>query len=234
MILIGILSDDAQTGPLLEESVRNYLEESNIAYRIHSFCKGVEFIRSRSTYDVVFLDDRINDMSLTDAVHFTRIVSKDTRIVLVAEQEQLSLYNHGPEVSDALAKPVEKADVARVLRHVMQGVKNKEGKYFALKTPRGIVSLFTGSIYYVEVYDHELLYHTEMGDFKTYGRLLDIQQKLQGYSFIQCNRSYLVNMRHVQSMNNDHLIVNGTRIQIAKSRHKSVQKQFIDYLGECI
>ena len=94
-------------------------------------------------------------------------------------------------------------------RHVMQSVKNKEGKYFALKTPRGIVSLFTGSIYYVEVYDHELLYHTEMGDFKTYGRLLDIQQKLQGYSFIQCNRSYLVNMRHVQSMNNDHLIVTG-------------------------
>ena len=39
-------------------------------------------------------------------------------------------------------------------------------------------------------------------------------------------------MRHVQSVHNDYLMVNGEKIQIAKSHHKEIRERFLHYMGE--
>ena len=94
------------------------------------------------------------------------------------------------------------------------------------------MSISSNSIFYVEVYDHDLIYHTDQGDYKVRGQLSEVRKKLEDHHFIQCNRSYLVNMRHVKRLQSDYLEVNGVRIQISKSHQKEIEQRFINYLGK--
>ena len=103
---------------------------------------------------------------------------------------------------------------------------------FALKTSDGIVSLSSNDITYVEVFDHNLAYHTTKGVHEVRGRLSDVVKKLDPKRFIMCNRSFVVNLRFVSSACGEYLVVDGKKIYISKSHSKEIMKHFSNFLGE--
>ena len=84
----------------------------------------------------------------------------------------------------------------------------------------------------VEVFDHNLVYHTTKGNYDIRGRLSDVMKRLDPKRFIMCNRSYVVNLRYVSNINNDFLVVDGTQISISKSHRKEILQHFSNFLGE--
>ncbi len=232
MILIAIVDDDRQERQALENCIERYLDETDTAHLIHRFDGGVEFIRSRTVYDIVFMDIQLGDMDGLDAARFLRIVNKDAKLIFVTHMAQLAIRGYEVSAMDFILKPVDRLTIDRVMDRALSSVEKDKGSFFALKTPQGVFSLSSRSIYYVEVYDHDLVYHTEQGDYKVRGRLGEVKDMLEDRFFIQCSRSYLVNVRHVQSLHSDHLMVNGIKIQIAKSHHKELEEMFIDYQKE--
>lgn len=229
MILIAIVDGHQQERKTLEEFVAHSLNEKNIAHLIHKFDSGVEFIRSRTLYEIVFMDIQMADMDGLDAARFLRIVNKDAKLIFVTHLAQLAIRGYEVDAMDFLVKPIDRFTIERVLERALSCIEKDCGSYFLLKTPQSIISLPTRIIYYVEVYDHDLVYHTEQGDYRARGRLSDVREKFNGLFFVQCSRSHLVNMCHVQSLHNDHLMINGTKVQITKSHRKEIEQMFIDY-----
>ncbi|MEG2951514.1 MAG: LytTR family DNA-binding domain-containing protein, partial [Clostridia bacterium] len=111
-------------------------------------------------------------------------------------------------------------------------IQNQSGVAIVLKTARDVISISSNKIYFVEVYDHDLIYHTEQGEFRARGQLSEVRKKLNDEQFILCNRSYLVNLRYINSVHDNHLVVNGESVQISKSHRKEIEKRFVSYLGE--
>lgn len=232
MILIAIVDDNRQDGQALEESIERYFEGRNAAHHIHRFASAVEFIRSPTAYNIVFMDIRMDDMNGLDAAYFLRIVNKDAKLIFVTRMVQMAIHGYEVGATDFLAKPAQQSAVDRALDRALAGLEVSSGSYFALKTADGIVSLPVCGIYYVEVYDHSLIYHTQQGDYRVRGRFGEVREKLNDRYLLPCGRSHLVNMRHVQSLHGDHLTVNGVKIHVAKSRRKRLEQVFLSCLGE--
>ena len=234
MILIAIVDNNQEEMQALETLVKNHLDKDSIAYVIHKFDSGVEFICSRAAYDIVFMEVRIDDMEDLDAARFLRIVNKDAKLIFVTHQAQQAIHGYKVDAMDFIVKPADQSTVDGVLDRALKSLEKSGGSLFALKTSSSIISLSTFNIYYVEVYDHDLIYHTKQGDYRVRGRLGEVREKLGDRFFIQCSRSYLVNIRHVESLHSDYLIVNGDKIQITKSHHKKIEQLFLNYLSDAL
>ena len=105
---------------------------------------------------------------------------------------------------------------------------------FSLKTPDGTISLNANDITYVEVFDHNLVYHTTKGEYTVRGRLSDVIEKLSPDRFVMCNRSFIVNLRHVSNVTSDYLLIGNTRISVSKSHRKELMKRFSSFLGDSL
>ena len=103
-----------------------------------------------------------------------------------------------------------------------------------LKTADGAVSLSANDILYVEVFDHNLVYHTTRGEYTVRGRLSDVSEKLDPEKFVLCNRSYIVNLRHVSNVTADYLLIGDTRISVSKSHRKELMNRFSSFLGDSL
>ena len=82
--------------------------------------------------------------------------------------------------------------------------------------PTGTQRLLLWEIYYIEVQGHKLTYHTEKGQLPGTGTLQDAEQRLHGKGFLRCNKCYLVNQKHIQTVTgSDVVLSNGEKLQIA-------------------
>ena len=87
-------------------------------------------------------------------------------------------------------------------------------------------------ILYVEVSRHRLTYHTEDGDFETWGNLGDIEAELPADSFSRCNSCYLVSLGHVIAVEGDDvLLAGGVRLRISHLKKKNFLADLARYIG---
>mgnify|MGYP000223073731 FL=1 len=161
-----------------------------------------------------------------------RKINTDSVLIFVTHMAQLAIKGYEVDALDFIVKPADQGSINYVLDKAMKRLEGVSNAAFALKTSDGIVSLSTNDIIYVEVFDHNLVYHTTKGNYDIRGRLSDVMKRLDPKRFIMCNRSYVVNLRYVSNINNDFLVVDGTQISISKSHRKEILQHFSNFLGE--
>ena len=92
--------------------------------------------------------------------------------------------------------------------------------------------LLLWEIYYIEVQGHKLTYHTEKGQLPGTGTLQDAEQRLHGKGFLRCNKCYLVNQKHIQTVTgSDVVLSNGEKLQISRLRKKEFMEELARSMG---
>ena len=232
MLLIAIVDDSAQDADLLKRQIELFLTESKEPYLIHVYHDGVEFIRSPEEYSIAFLDIHMEKIDGLEAAHFIRKISKDTILIFVTGMAQMAIRGYEVDALDFIIKPTDQRSIDRVMNKAIKRIQNQLGVTVVLKTSRDIISISSNKIYFIEVYDHDLIYHTEQGEYRVRGQLYEARKQLDEKQFILCHRSYLVNLRHISSVHDEYLIVNGKKVLISKSHRKEIERRFVSYLGE--
>lgn len=232
MLFIAIVDDSPQDIEHLKTQVEGFLTKARESYRIHTFGESVDFIRSQEKYDIAFLDinmDRINGL---EAAHFVRKISKEMVLIFVTQMAQMAIRGYEVDAMDFIIKPSEQATIDRVMNRALKRIHSQAGYTMVLKTAKDTHSVSTNKIYYIEVYDHDLIYHTEDGEYRLRGQLNQVRKSLDDKQFVLSSRSHLVNLRHISSVHNDHLIVAGNVVPLSKVRRKEIEQRFVNFLGE--
>lgn len=234
MFLIGIVDENEQERASLKSCIEAYFAQSKEQCVIHEFSDGVAFIQSQEKYHMIFLEAQIKEMDGIEAAKFFRMVNKEGEIVFVTHALGMAVRGYEVDAADFLIKPVTEHAAARVLDKLIKKIDLSMSRLLGLRTSKGIYTLAPNDILYIEVYDHDLIYHTVYGEYVVRGNLGEVYKKLEKYYFIQCSRSYLVNMRHIRHIVKESVWVGDEEIRISKSRQKEMEQRFLAYLGECI
>ena len=120
-----------------------------------------------------------------------------------------------------LPKPFQKDDVLNYVRK-LQADTSDSSEVFAFKPVGGqAVYLSLPDVLYFSSDRRYVTARTARGDYTGYYRLSDLVKQLPHY-FYQCYKSYLINLNHVQCIENKSVTIYGESIPISAFGHRSV------------
>ena len=118
-----------------------------------------------------------------------------------------------------------------VLWFFMMRPQKKEQKTLVLTTVEGIKTLEIKQIYYVEIQNRMLHYHTDEGEIIVRGTLQSAEELLKPYPFEKCNHWYIVNLMHVKEVNKNLVKVGPFEIEISRRNKAAFLKALTEYMG---
>ncbi len=232
MLRIAIVDDSPDDSAALHALVAEYFRKGDQASLIQIFNAPLDFIRSTDHPDIVFRDIRMEKLDGLEVARIMRKINTESVLIFVTAMAQLAIKGYEVDALDFIVKPADQFSINYVLTKALSRLENISNTIFALKTAEGIIRLSSNDITYVEVFDHNLAYHTTSQVYEVRGRLSDVIKKLDPKRFIMCNRSFVVNLRYVSSACSEYLVVDGKKVFISKSHSKEIMKHFSNFLGE--
>jgi DNA-binding LytR/AlgR family response regulator len=224
MLTAVIIDDDKMSGTILE----HFCEKNEDIQLLRHFSEpqsAMEFLKQEMV-DLLFLDVEmpgLNGFDLLDKLDYHPYV------ILTSGKSEYAFLGFEYQVVDFLKKPVHysrfKAAVDKLinLRNVPAVAQQPEEIFIRQK--EGLVKVPFQNIYYVEVIDDYLKFHTSSGTYMVLGTLKYLEQKLDPSIFIKPHRSWIVNIKFVEDFTDGKLLVKGKLIPVSKQNKMNVVKR---------
>ncbi len=233
MMNIAIVEDDAEDRQRLIRCLQDALRARNIACQIDCFDSGESFLFSyRSDYDMVFLDIMLGEG--IDGQHVAqklREIDKTVPLIFVTNLVQMAVHGYEVDALDFILKPVQPYSFGLKLDRILSRVDNVLNTSILVHTEEKSVKLRVQLINYLLVQGHYIEFHSREGIYTQYMTLSAAEKQLNDPCFYRCNRSCLVNLRRVSSVDSSHCIVDGQELPIARTQRHDFLRAFAEYLN---
>ena len=233
MMKIGILEDEERQQEELKAFLLRYQREHpDFLYTLETFDTGERLLfHPRRDFDLLFMDIQLPDMLGIDVAREIRKKDEKVMIVFITNLSQYAIDGYTVEAYDYILKPLLYAPFEVKLKRILKVFSHKQERILTLKTKQEIYRVDIGDIYYVESEGHHLTFHTRGRDIEVWGTLRDYEEELKDAFFYRCNACYLVNLRHVDLVRGNTVLVHGTELAISQAKRKNFVMSLAQYKG---
>ncbi|MBW6471763.1 MAG: LytTR family DNA-binding domain-containing protein [Anaerolineaceae bacterium] len=232
MIRIAIVEDEEQCFLSLKKFLEQYSLKTGVLFSSVWFTNGFQFLSDYElNYDIVFMDIKMPQIDGMETSKRLRKVDPNVALVFITNLMQYAIKGYEVNALDFMVKPVNYFDFEIKLNKAIDYV-NKHQEY-GISIDIGDVKkkILISEIYYIEVLNHKLIYHTEHGNYETYGQLKKMEEELRIKNFSKCNNAYLINLRHVTELHPNHIVVGKDEVQVSRRKKKDFMAQLTNYMG---
>lgn len=232
MLRITIVEDNPADLAALQDCLHRYEQEQGEHFTVRSYANPAQFLDEyRLDSDLIFMDIELPVFNGLKVSQRLREIDPVVTLVFVTNMEQYAVKGYEVDALDFVVKPINYFRFSSVMRRALRNIGHRAEKEVALQTADTIIRLRISQIYYIEIRDHLLLYHTEQGVFSAWGKLSELEAELEAYNFARCSNSHLVNLFHVTSVTKNDVNIRGQALPISQRRRKAFSTRVMDYLS---
>lgn len=232
MVRIAIVEDEPADLEQLTQCLRQYGEEQEDRFSVKSFSNPADFLNTyRSDFDLIFMDIELPLFNGVEVARQLREVDSAVTLVFITNMEQYAVNGYEVDAIDFVVKPINYYRFSSMMRKAMRHIARRAEKEVLVQSAGNITRLRASQIFYIEIRDHLLIYHTDQGKFESWGKLADAEADLSPHGFIRCSSSHLVNLRHVISVDGSGVNVAGTTLPVSQRRRKAFYSSVTNYLS---
>ena len=232
MLRVAIVEDEAECREVLRDMISRYAEEQQKQIRVQEFSDGSELVDNyKPDYDILLLDIEMPHLDGMKAAEKIRETDQDVVIVFITNMAQNAIKGYEVNALDFIIKPVNYSTFSMRFTRAIGRVKNREGRRVCLYLPDGPKWIDSREIYYIDIQNRMLHYHTPEGVYSVRGTLKDVQEQLADWNFVKCNQCYLVNLKFVSEIKKNFVVVAGTELEISRRNRNAFLAAVTDYLG---
>lgn len=223
MLRIAIAEDEPAFARKLEEHLRRFAQEEQIEIHVDTFPNGATLVeRYTAEWDLLLLDVDMPAMNGIDTARSIRRRDADVLIMFITNLAQYAIQGYEVDALDYVLKPVSYYSLAMKLKKAARILRGRTSSSIILSQDGDMVRLPLSRLYFVEVYGHQLRYHTADGELLQTGArsLGKVEKELEQYGFTRCHNGYLVNLRFVEAVTANDVLVAGERLPISRHRRK--------------
>lgn len=233
MIQIAIVEDDKKYSEVLAKYIMRYEEESGQKFQVSTFEDGEDIIENyKGNYDIILMDIEMRFMDGMTAAEEIRKSDSEVVIIFITNMPQYAMKGYSVEAFDYVLKPINYFSFSQRIDRAISRMVNRQQKFLNISYKGKIKKIDISSIYYVEVQDHNILYHTKDGEFYQRTTMKEVAKKLEQESFFRCNKCYLINLAHVNGFDGNYVMVDNHKVQVSRGRKKELIDVLNNYMNE--
>lgn len=217
MIHIAICDDEQKYLEEMSCRVKQYADE-DVKITLYSSADDVK--NNTDRFDIVILDVEIgNDNGLDLAEHFYNL-NQNCIISIYSNHPQYAVDGYRYNVFRYILKQ-EPDEIKNLL--ISETLLEYKRQNAGIKIKNQYIK--TGDIIFAESYGRTLVLHLKSEDIQLTKKISDIADILEQYDFIQCHKSYIVNIHYVSQINTSTILLNdGSIIPIGRMYKEKIRK----------
>lgn len=233
-INIAMLEDEISERLQTEQLLERFFQEVNIEYELFCYENLASFtseVGNAGRFHLLLLDilmpEGENGM---DLAHQIRKVNQDVAIMFITKTADFAINGYEVNAIDYVLKPLSYAEFSLKLKRAIRYIVSHIARFLVLNTKEGAVRINEKQIYYLEVIKHYITVYTSQGEYVVRGSLKEMSEGLSN-TFAKPSQSYYVNMRHVEKVTKNDVIVHGVTIPISRTHKVQFLLDFTQYTG---
>lgn len=235
MINIGICDDELYCRSNIKDILKEILSSYPINYNIYEFSSGEELLNNYpKDLDILIMDIQMKTINGMDTARKIREFDQNLEIIFMTSFVEFMQEGYEVKAYRYILKPINERKISKNILPCINEIVKKRNNYLTINVKNYVDRIKIDSIIYIEtdrpnilIYTHDNMYTTKMSISK-------IEKILSEYGFFRCHNSYIVNLKLVESMNGNTVVVDGKDIPISKYRVKNLKLAITNILGDIV
>jgi DNA-binding LytR/AlgR family response regulator len=217
-----VIVEDDDASRLILENYISRIEFLELKASLKSGKEGFNFLTNNSDIDILLLDINMPEMS---GIELMKSVNALPETILITTESGYAVEAFDLRALDYLVKPVQFERFAKAIHRAIDTIyftkrisnTSEDQKEIYVKSNSKFYKLAYQDIFFVEALADYVLVYTETTRYIVYSTMKAIEEKLKGTTFVRVHRSYIINLRKIQFIEGNTLIINGKHIPISKT-----------------
>ena len=234
MIRCAIVDDEFLARQYLSDYVSKipFLE---LVGDFNSPLKVIDLIK-KGKIDLLFLDIQMPDITGLD---FLRTLDKQPLVIFTTAYKEYALEGYEFNVTDYLLKPFSFERFLKAVNKVSEALENKTSypeteqpspklydDYLTIRADRKHYKINYDNLIYIEGQKAYVTFHTSNKKITALASLKELEEKLPEKKFIRIHKSYIVSIKHIDSLEGNLIEINKNQLPVGKSYRKAIEKVF--------
>lgn len=233
MIRIAIVEDENDYVEQFTAYIQEYQKTAGEEIKVTVYNDGDGITADyKPEYDIILMDIQMKFVDGMTAAEEIRKVDSEVIIMFITNMTQYAIRGYKVGALDYILKPVTYFSFCEHLNQAISRIKGRSRNYVTISVKGGILRLDTSDIYYVESQGHNLIYYTVNGTYLSTGTMKSAEDQLTDFGFSRGNKGYLINLAHVEGIQDKCAQVKGEHLQLSRPRYNAFMQDLTKYWGE--
>lgn len=231
-IHIIIAEDDPSFSAQVQSYLQQFAQENQLDLSVIAYSDGAELVEHyHGNGDILLLDVDMPGMDGLTAAKMIRKIDTSVQIIFITNLAQYAIRGYEVNALDYVLKPISYYALSMKLRLALRILRRNQEKSILLNRDGDVTRVPLSHLYYVEIYSHQLCYHTAEGDITltTTRTLTMLEEELGQYGFVRCHKGLLINLRYVDTLQGTNVLVAGKWLPVSRNRRKAVLEALLNY-----
>ncbi|AII52734.1 LytR/AlgR family response regulator transcription factor [Hymenobacter sp. APR13] len=220
-----VIDDD----PLSIQIVENCIASTDFltsAGSCTSAVQAAEVLRTQSV-DLLFLDV---EMPLMSGLDLLRTLQNPPLVVLITSSQQYAVEAFEHDVVDYLVKPISYARFLKASQRALElatarpepATPPETADFTFMKVDTKLVKVIFDEVRYVEALGDYVHVVTGQSKLIVYSTMKAVEEKFPAGLFVRVHRSFIVNLKRVQAIEDNSILIDGKHIPIGQTYTRDV------------
>lgn len=225
---IAICDDEQECIEDVEKHLRLYFAEHGLSFKLYKYTNSFDILNSGINFDIAFLDIEMDGENGIEIGRDLQKENPDTVLIYI------TAYNHYLDnaldlgITRFFDKPIDSKRFYDGLEKAISKVDNAEIKFYVKDDDRGIISIKSKDIIFVENHNRKTRVVTEDGDYFSKDHIKIWRERLNKSYFETPHNSYVVNTNYITYFCKEYITLNDKyNVPIAYSKRVEFKRRFM-------